>query len=686
MSLNVNKTLLKAKSLAKKGDLEAAASLFNTVLDRFPGNQQAIRGLQSLDNHASPGNRAPEGQLQKSIESLVNLYNAGSLAQAIQLGERLASRYPDEPIVHNVLGAANAGLSRHEQAIGNFSRAIQLLPAYSEAYNNMGTALNELGRHEHAIAAYTEAIRITPGFFEAHNNLGNVLKDTGRYAEAITCYENALSLKPDFADAHHNLGSVLTELGQHESSIASFAKALQYRPVFPGATAKLLHQQAHICEWGAMGPAAASVAELGVHGDGVPPFLLLHMEDNPARHRQRSETFTRSKFQRHDLPRPRPPKTEPERLKIGYFSADFHNHATMYLMARLLELHDPDRFVIQAYSYGPDSHDAMRERLEKAVAAVHDVRGLSDRAVAELARSENVDIAVDLKGFTQHARPGIFAYRAAPLQISYLGYPGTMGAPFMDYIIADEFVIPARQREHYSEQIIYLPDSYQVNDSLQDAPGRSISRLEAGLPEKGFVFCCFNNNYKITPREFDIWMRLLHQVEESVLWLIRANAKAVDNLRREAEARGIDPARLIFAERVSLEDHLARHRLADLFLDTFNYNAHTTASDALRSGVPAITLPGQGFAARVGGSLLNAVGLPELVASSEQEYEQMALDLALNPERLRALKDKLATALPTAPLFNTGLFCTRLEEAYQQAYLRYFRGEAPATFFVAGGE
>jgi predicted O-linked N-acetylglucosamine transferase (SPINDLY family) len=682
VSLNVKKTLLKARSLSRQGDLESAARLYRTVLSRFPGNTQAIRGLQSLGSGRSPEGQASVSQPQRSIQELVHLYNAGKLEQALTLGQQLASLCPNEPIVHNVLGATNSGLGRHERAIANFARAIQLMPDYAEAYNNLGTALNLVGRHEDAIASYTEALRLVPSFFEAHNNLGNALKDVGRYDEALSSYGRAIHWQPDFADAHNNLGAVLGELGRYQEGIESCANALRLRPGFTSALAKMIHQQAHICDWEAIESAQASIADLGLARDGVSPFSLLHMEDNPARQRKRSEVFASQKFQRQDLPGIARPELRPQPLRIAYFSADFHDHATMYLMAKLFELHDTRNFSIHAYSYGPDLHDGMRRRLKQAVAVFHDVRHLGDRAICELSRSEKIDIAVDLKGYTQHARPGIFAYRAAPIQISYLGYPGTMGAPFIDYIIADEFVIPARQREHYCEQVIYLPHTYQVNDDSREISARQVSRSEAGLPETGFVFCCFNNSYKISSREFDIWMRLLQQVQGSVLWLIKSNRWAQQNLQLEASKRGVDPQRIVFADRMPLPEHLARHRLADLFLDTFIYNAHTTASDALWAGVPVITLPGQGFAARVAGSLLTATGLPELIAASEQDYENLALELALNPQKSRALKEKLASARLAAPLFNTELFTRHIEDAYRLAYQRYFDGKPADTIFV----
>jgi protein O-GlcNAc transferase len=307
---------------------------------------------------------------------------------------------------------------------------------------------------------------------------------------------------------------------------------------------------------------------------------------------------------------------------------------------------------------------------------------MNDRDVALLARQDKIDIAVDLTGYTTNSRSGIFACRAAPIQINYLGYPGTMGADFIDYIIADQNLIPTESQHFYSEKPIYMPNSYMVTDNTRPVSSIPITRLEAGLPEDGFVFCCFNNNYKISPAEFDIWMRLLTRVKGSVLWLRKSNNWSEDNFSKEAQNRGVDPSRLIFAGRKPMDEHLARHRLADLFLDTFAFNAHTTATEALWVGLPVVTKLGQGFAARVAGSLLTAIGLPELITETEQEYEALILDLATNPERLASLKEKLAANRLSKPLFNSELFTKHLEDGYQQAYHRYFEGLEPDTITV----
>jgi predicted O-linked N-acetylglucosamine transferase (SPINDLY family) len=364
-------------------------------------------------------------------------------------------------------------------------------------------------------------------------------------------------------------------------------------------------------------------------------------------------------------------------MRIGYFSSDCHDHATMFLMAGLFEEHDRTRFEVTVFSFGLASQDAMRQRLLAGVERFIDVREKSDQEVVALARSLELDIAVDLKGFTSGARTELFALRVAPIQVSYLGYPGTMGVPYMEYLIADHTLIPAPSRVHYSEKVVYLPDSYQVNDSRRAIAARVFTREQVGLPAQGFVFCCFNNSYKILPAVFDVWMRLLQRVPGSVLWLLQDNAGAMQNLYQEAQRRGVDPSRLVFATRLGHSEHLSRQRLADLFLDTLPYNAHTTASDALWSGLPVLTCMGESFAARVGASLLKAVGLPELISENLAQYEALAVQLASQPQRLAALRERLAANRATAALFDTRRFTRNLERAYAQILQRHRDGLPP---------
>ncbi len=646
--MNVNKTLLKAKSLVNKGELEAATQLFAAVLAAFPQNRQAAKGLASIEQARSKVAVGDPAVLQHELQNLLGLFNASHLPQALDVGQRLASSYPAQPMVHNVLGATYARLRNYERAIASYITAVRLQPNYAEAYNNLGAAWNEIGRHQEAIESYRNAIKCEPGFFEAYHNLGNALADEGKLDDAIASYGAAIRIKPDF-------------------EMASALRAFQL---------------AHICDWDELQACAAGISALGVSTEKVNPWSPLHLEDNPARHRQRSEVYAKKTYEQRVDSLIERPEEKPGRVRIGYFSADFHDHATMYLMAKLFELHDRELFEVYAYSYGINDSGTMRSRVTRAVDKFFDISESVDSEVVKLCREQKLHIAIDLKGYTQFNRVELFSYRLAPVQISYLGYPGTLGAPFMDYLIADACVIPAEQAQHYSEQVIYLPHSYQVNDDSRTISEKVTSRSEAGLPEAGFVFCCFNNNYKIGYAEFDVWMRLLQQIDGSVLWLFRSNMAAEGNLRKQAQKRGVDPLRLVFAEKMEHSEHLARHRLADLFLDTFSYNAHTTASDALWAGLPVVTKLGEGFAARVAGSLLYAIGLEELVTQTESEYEQLALELAQNPERLAALKAKLEDNRLTTPLFNTAQFTKHIEEAYQRVYQIFFDGQTPRSISI----
>jgi predicted O-linked N-acetylglucosamine transferase (SPINDLY family) len=512
--------------------------------------------------------------------------------------------------------------------------------------------------------------------------MGNALREQGKLEEAIEAYNKALAIKPDYADAYINMGNALQDQGKLEEAIAAFNKALAIQPDYEAARGQKLHQLAHICDWDAIGKDSTLIPSLGTSEKFVPPFVMLSLEDAPDSHRIRSEVYAKAMYPQRPLPLPALPSKKPKRIRIGYFSADFHNHATMYLMAKVFAAHDRQKFEVYAYSYGPDANDQMRQVLIKSVDVFEDVREMGFKDTALRSRQDKIDIAVDLKGHTQDQRLGIFAYRPAPTQISYLGYPGTIGAEFIDYIVADPVVVPSNRRSAYSEEIIYLPHTYQPNDDKRVISQKVTTKADMGLPEDGFVFCCFNSNYKISPAEFDIWMRLLGKVNGSVLWLLKSNRWAEQNLQREAEKRGIQANRLVFAEKLPHDQHLGRQKHADLFIDTFNVNAHTTASDALWAGLPIVTKLGQGFAARVAGSLLTAVGLTELITENEQDYEALILELATNPVKLANVREKLAVNRLSQPLFDTQQYTKHLEDAYQQAYQNYFEGKSPQTIVV----
>ena len=610
------------------------------------------------------------------------LGRTGRPAEALEAFEQAIRLRPSHAQTHFNLGNLLKDCGRMEDAAQAFRQAIACAPGHSAAYNNLGHLLSGLGRSPEAVGLLSRAVAIKPDFVEAHNNLGVALGQLGRHDEAAAHFRAALRLQPGYAEASYNLGSLLGNLGRPEEAIACFMRALEIRPIYARARAQKLHQLAVICDWDGLAADAAAIPELGITGEAVTPFLMLALEDEPARHLIRARRYARDYLPPMDGVSFAAPGTRPERLRIGYFSADFHEHATLHLMARLFELHDRTRFRLHAFSYGPDTGDAMRARVKAAFDVFHDVRGLSDREIAELARKDGIDIAVDLKGETKDTRWALFAHRPAPVQISYLGYPGTSGAPFMDYLVADRTVIPEEERQHYSEKLILLPHTYQANDDTHAIAAKVPSRADLGLPDQGFVFCCFNNSYKISPLEFDVWMRLLERIEGSVLWLLKANPRAESNLRKEAQKRRIDPDRLVFAERVEPFLHLARHAQADLFLDTFRYNAHTTASDALWAGVPLMTLAGKGFPARVAASLLKACDLGELIADDVGSYERLAGELAADPGRLAASRAKLRQMRRTAPLFSSEDIARALERGFDEAFRRHIEGDEAGDIVV----
>jgi len=581
-------------------------------------------------------------------------------------------------------GNALEELKEWKAAVGSYDKAIALNPDYAEAWSKRGNALLELKEPGAALTSFERAIALKPDFAEAWSNKGNALSDINKWDEALASYERAIALKPDFAEAWFNRGNVLKELSNPESAAASFARAFLLNPDGDYLLGAYLYLAMMICDWTSFDELSSRMASKIVNHDKVAvPVQVLSLTGSPKMQQQVAVTYMQQnhplRLRQQDLVKPQ----KHDKIRVGYYSADFHNHASMYWVAEMFEKHDRSKFELIAFSFGPDLHeDAMRKRVVPAFDRFLDVRTSSDEEVALLSRELEIDIAVDLKGFTRYSRTDIFAFRAAPIQVNYMGYPGTMGTGYMDYIIADHTLIPEEQQQFYSEKIAYLPDSYQANDSKRKIADRVFTRQELGLPATGFVFCCFNNNYKITPDIFDCWMRILDRVEGSVLWLFENNPQAAINLQSEALRRGVDVERLIFARRMALPEHLARHRVADLFLDTLPCNAHTTASDALWAGLPVLTRIGETFAGRVAASLLNAIRLPELITSSMDEYEALAIELATNPGKLAQIKHKLDKNRLATPLFDSDQFTRNIEAAYRDMYERYHLDLPPDHLFV----
>ncbi len=614
----------------------------------------------------------------------------GNALQALKRPEEALASYdnaialkPDYAEAHSNRGAALQDLKRSGEALASFDRAIALKPDYAEAYSNRGNALQDLKRPAEALASHDNAIALKPDYAEAYSNRGTALHALKRSEEALASQDKAIALKPDYAEAHCNRGNTLQDMKRFEEALASYDRAFALKPDLPEVEGFRLHAKMRLCDWSNLNVEGARLISSVRNGKvNTTPFAFLAIPSSAEDQLRCAKLWISNKYPSAQKPVWQGERYGHDRIRVAYLSADYRAHPVAYLIAELLERHDRSRFEIAGFSFGVDDNSEIRKRLVAAFDEFHDVRGKSDREIAELLHDRQVDIAVDLTGHTQDMRPGILACRPAPVQANYLGYPGTMGAPFIDYIIADKVIAPFAHQPFYTEKIVHLPDCYQVNDTKRRIADGTPSRAEMGLPREGFVFCCFNNSYKILPDIFDVWMRLLKRVEGGVLWLLEDNAAAATNLRKEAVARGVDAERLIFAKRTPLPEHLARHCVADLFIDTLPYNAHVTASDALWAGLPVLTCLGGTFAGRVAASLLDAIHLPELITTTLEDYERLALELATNPEKLAGIKQKLAGNRLTTPLFNTKLFTKHIEAAYAAMHERHRAGLAPEHIVV----
>jgi protein O-GlcNAc transferase len=613
----------------------------------------------------------------------VALHALHRFAEAIDSYERALNARVGYAEAHYNRGLALNELGDSEEALRSYERALALDPRYAAAHNNRGVTLQALKRFEEARESYDRALQITPDLVEALHGRGDALQELGRFEEALESYDRALRIKPDVVEAWHGRGDALFALGRLEAARDSYEQGLRVRKDRNGLYGAWLHTKMQLCDWADLDVhIELLLAAIGEEQRWTAPFPLIAITDSVSLQLCIARTWAHAPAGAMCPPPKIAKRARHDRIRVGYYSADFHDHATAYLIAELFEQHTHERFELTAFSFGPDRRDEMRQRLSAAFDRFLDVRSRSDTDVASISRDLQIDIAVDLKGFTRHGRHGIFAGRAAPIQVNYLGYPGTMGADYMDYIVADRTVIPEASRRFYAEKVVYLPHSYQVNDRQRPIANQEFSRAELGLPPTGFIFCCFNNNYKITPDTFSCWMRILRQAAGSVLWLLADNATAADNLRREAAARGVDAGRLIFGRRMPMALHLARHRAADLFIDTLPCGAHTTASDALWAGLPVLAQVGGSFASRVAASLLKALDLPDLITTTQEEYERLAVSLAADPDRLQEIKQRLGRNRPTSPLFDTEVYARDLECAYTQMYERYHTDSAPDHIVV----
>jgi predicted O-linked N-acetylglucosamine transferase (SPINDLY family) len=708
-----------AQTLQRQGRVAEARRLFEEIIGLQPDHCEALNDLGVLAGQtqdpqqaclyfdrviaAQPNNFAAycnrglaEKQLRRFEAALA------SFDRAIALND-------DDPIVHYSRAETYRELDRPDEALAGYDRAVAIDPAFVQVEVRRGTLLQQLGRLADAVASFDLALRRQPDHVDVHANRavclfllrryeealagydqtlalrpdnavihvfrGIVLEDLNRREEAVAAYDRAIALDPDYAESYVERASVLHSFKRFDAAAADYRRAARLDPDLEFLAGMRLETSLQTCDWIELDAQLAQITA-GVEGGRrvVEPSTLLGLADSPSLQLQAARIWVRKTCPANDALGPIPPRTRGSRLRIGYFSADFRECPNSRLLAELIETHDRARFEVLGFAFGPNAADDARQRLAAAFDQFIDVHQQSDREAASLARRIELDIAIDLGGYTHNSRPGIFALRAAPLQVSYLGYLGTLGADYIDYIVADRVVITPQSETQFTEKVVYLPDTFQVHDRRRRIADRIFTRAELGLPPVGFVFCCFEASYKILPATFASWMRILNRVPLSVLFLLSGEPALETNLRAYAARHRIDPRRLIFADRLPLPEYLARYRAADLFLDTLPHNAGATASDALWAGLPVLTLAGHSFAARIVASLLEAAGLQELVTTTREAYEDLAVALASDPLRLRQIRSKLLDAQLSGPLFDTQRFTRNLEAAFTTMQARYDAG------------
>ncbi|MBM3349389.1 MAG: tetratricopeptide repeat protein [Betaproteobacteria bacterium] len=654
----------------------------------------------------------------KANELLSYIYgNKGDLDSSYRLLELSCSAKECSPEALYYLGSAQLKMGLYEKAVHSLEKSIKKAGIFYEALNNLGTAYGCLGKikqslscyqkclrlnsnsyelffnigkcfsdlqcHYKALDYYSRALKLKPDFVEAWSNKGNTLHDTKRYVEALAHFDKVIQLKPDFAEAWFNKAITLHDLKRYEEALYHYDTALRIKPDLNWLFGDFVYTKMIICDWSDINNSINKFQRKIPSNEKIThPFASLAFIDDPLLHQQSAKIFAQDKYPLNPTLGNFNKLATNKKIRLAYFSADFKNHPVSRLTVELFELHDKNIFEIYAFSYGINDHSFLRLRLSLAFNHFINVNNMPDIEIAQLARNLQIDIAVDLGGYTANSRNGIFSYRAAPIQINYLGYPSTMGSDYFDYIIADKFVIPQRFHTCYSEKIIYLPNSYQANDTKRTISDKKFTKQELNLPEDSFIFCCFNNNYKIQPTIFDSWMRILNAVDDSVLFLYAENDRAKENLKKEAQIRSVHPSRLVFGTFLTSASYLSRYQVCDLFLDTHPYNGGTTSSDALWAGLPVLTLSGQSFVSRMGASLLNNIGIPELITTNQNDYESLAVDLALNPKKLAEIKQKLSQNRLVKPLFNSKLFTKNLESAFLRVYERYQANLSPDDIYI----
>jgi predicted O-linked N-acetylglucosamine transferase (SPINDLY family) len=712
-------------ALADNNQFELAITHFDSAIQLNPkgfvaysNRGRALHGLGLLSEALANYNKAIE--LEGNYTEAY--YNRGIVLQALGKHDDALLSYENAiKLKHDYAEAYfNCGnvlkdLSRFKEALTSFSKAIEIKPLYAEAHHNCGIVLREMMLFDDSLSSYDKSLAINPKFAEAYNNRGilllelkstvlaienfskaiyikpelaqaysnrgNALKELKKYDAALLDYDRAISLNKIYAEAYFNKAVVLKELYRFDEAIINLERVYEINPNFPFMKGMLLHYMMIICNWDKFNNLFDKIKEDIINSKhSADPFGLQGVCIEESLLQKAARIFTAAKYPKKNTI---PHKINAnKRIKIGYLCGEFREHATSILMVNLWELHNKEKFEVIGLDNGWDDGSDIRKRILDSMDKLINITTLNDLEVSQLIKNESIDILINLNCFFGQQRNAVFSYKPAPIQVNYLGFPGSLGADYIDYIIADKIVIPEYSMEHYSEKIVFIPNTYQVNDRNRFVSKKVFTRKELGLPESSFVFCCFNNNYKITSDSFGGWMKILATVQDSVLWLLEDNPSAVINLKKEALIRGVEPNRLIFAKRISPADHLARHKVADLFLDTLPYNAHTTASDALWAGLPVLTCIGESFAGRVAASLLNAIELPELITTSQSQFEATAVDLATNPNKIKTIKEKLQHNRLTTALFDTSRFAKHIESAYTQMYERYQNNLLPDHIYI----
>lgn len=714
-------------SLALMDDHKNALKYYREAINLKTTDAQIFSNYASSLSAIGEHENALEAQkkaLQIEPNNFEYLYNAGNLLCALGNFESSLIYYQNAlknnqtfaPIYNNY-GKALFDLKRFSESLEYFDQALKIDPYYLNCLNNKGIALKELKYYDESIKVlqiaysinnnhaetlsnigivlcalhkfkealnfFQRAVELKPNYAEAWSNKGAVFNYFKKFNDAISCHDRALNITPNYAEAWSNKATSLVEINKYSDALKCYEKALVLKPEFEWIFGNVIHTKMKLGLWNDYeNDLSKLINDINSRKKSVQPFVSLFLIDDPVIHQQCAEIYVSNLFSTNQKLGLFENKTKRNKIRIGYFSADFGSHAVSSLIVELLESHNKNLFEIIGFSFSSNDGGAMYSRISNTFDEFIQIDDMSDHEVAILARNKQIDIAIDLGGFTGANRFGPFAFKLAPIQVNYLGYPGTSGSNFMDYIIADQTLIPEEQRNCFNEKIVYLPDCYQPNDSSKVITYKFKHRSELDLPENSFVFCCFNNNYKIQPNIFKTWMHILSVVDHSVLWLLMDDDALKINLSDEAKNLGIDPSRLIFAKRLPVSEHLGRHAFADLFLDTFPYNAHTTASEALWSGLPILTLQGKSFASRVASSLLRAMDLPELICQSQDEYKSKAIFLAKNPSEISALKMKISQNKSSSPLFNTQLMTHNLESAYTKMYQAYLDGRNPDHIYI----